>query len=219
MTKRKNFQYGIPGGRAYYRGEDAYAAQSYENEARVKAADTTETLAAVSFSGIIAPFAGTTVPTGWLQCDGSLISRSTYRNLFDNIGTTWGTGDGSTTFQLPDFQGRALIGAGTGSGLSARTVGTSVGAETHTQTTPAHQHQTDMGWDSAGPAAYFRSDGSGNPLSGSIVESSVNGAIVTIGAPGSRNVRLALTRTDGGSTTGAGDSMQPSAVIMWIIKT
>ena len=60
------------------------------------------------------PYAGATVPTGWLECDGSAVSRSTYAALFTAIATTWGAGDGSTTFNLPDMRGRVSIGAGRG---------------------------------------------------------------------------------------------------------
>ena len=57
-------------------------------------------------AGFIAPFAGSTAPSGWLVCDGSAVSRSTYSDLFDAIGTTYGSGDGSTTFNLPDLSGK-----------------------------------------------------------------------------------------------------------------
>jgi microcystin-dependent protein len=53
--------------------------------------------------GMIIPFAGNVVPTGWLLCDGSAISRTTYANLFAIIGTTYGAGDGSTTFNIPNM--------------------------------------------------------------------------------------------------------------------
>jgi microcystin-dependent protein len=62
-------------------------------------------------AGTIAPFAGGTVPTGWLLCDGSTISRSTYSALFAAVGTAHGQGNGSTTFHLPDYRGRFLRGA------------------------------------------------------------------------------------------------------------
>ena len=63
--------------------------------------------------GMIKPFAGTTVPTGYLLCDGSAVSRTTYANLFAAIGTTYGTGDGSTTFNLPgSMYKRTLAGFG-----------------------------------------------------------------------------------------------------------
>ena len=62
--------------------------------------------------GSIKPFAGTTVPDGYLLCDGSAISRTTYAALFAVIGTTYGTGDGSTTFNLPKLNtGDPALGA------------------------------------------------------------------------------------------------------------
>lgn len=51
--------------------------------------------------GIIVEYDGSTVPAGWLDCDGSAVSRKTYAALFNEIGTTYGAGDGSTTFNLP----------------------------------------------------------------------------------------------------------------------
>lgn len=84
--------------------------------------------------GSVQMFAGTTVPSNWLLCDGSDISRTTYANLFSIIGTTYGAGDGATTFTLPDFQGRSPLGAGSGTGLTTRNEGDVGGAETHTLT-------------------------------------------------------------------------------------
>jgi len=68
-----------------------------------------------SFVGLILPFAYDTSgspPSGFLECDGSPVSRTTYSDLFSAIGTTWGAGDGSTTFNLPDLQGAFLRGTG-----------------------------------------------------------------------------------------------------------
>ena len=56
-------------------------------------------------SGAVAHFAMNTAPTGWLKANGALVSRTTYANLFAAIGTTFGAGDGSTTFALPDLRG------------------------------------------------------------------------------------------------------------------
>lgn len=69
-------------------------------------------------AGIIIPFAGPAenIPSGWLLCDGSAISRSEYANLYDAIGVCWGTGDGSTTFNLPDLRGMFLRGMSGNSG-------------------------------------------------------------------------------------------------------
>lgn len=104
-------------------------------------------------SGAILQFAGTSAPTNWLLCDGALISRTTYADLFSAIGTTYGAGDGSTTFKLPDLRGRVPVGAGQGSGLTNRTMAQSSGAETHTLSVseiPSHSH--DLPLQSTGPA-------------------------------------------------------------------
>ena len=62
--------------------------------------------------GAIIPYAGSTAPFGTLICNGAAISRSAYPELFEAIGTTWGAGDGSTTFNIPDLRGYFLRGAG-----------------------------------------------------------------------------------------------------------
>lgn len=61
-------------------------------------------------SGTVIAFAGATAPSGWLLCNGSAISRTTYSALFTAIGSAHGSGDGSTTFHLPDYRGRFLRG-------------------------------------------------------------------------------------------------------------
>ena len=61
-------------------------------------------------SGAIMQFAGASVPAGWLLCNGDPVNRTTYANLFTAIGTTYGTGDGTTTFNLPNFKGRVPVG-------------------------------------------------------------------------------------------------------------
>lgn len=72
------------------------------------------------FTGFVAPFAGSSAPDGWLECDGSAVSRTTYAPLYSKISTTWGAGDGTTTFNLPDLRETALVGIGTrGSGVTA----------------------------------------------------------------------------------------------------
>ena len=60
--------------------------------------------------GTIIAFGGSVTPTGWLVCDGSTVSRVTYANLFNSLVTSWGSGDGVTTFHLPDLRGRFLRG-------------------------------------------------------------------------------------------------------------
>lgn len=110
-------------------------------------------------------YAGSSAPNGYLLCDGTAISRTTYSALFAVIGTTYGAGNGSTTFNLPDMRGRVAISAGTGLGLNAsgtgaisgssqtaRTLGQWGGEETHLLTSsemPQHNHTGVTGYMSA----------------------------------------------------------------------
>lgn len=102
-------------------------------------------------TGGVVAFAGADAPEGWLLCNGAAVSREDYKNLFDVIGTTYGVGNGNTTFNLPDLRGRFPLGpdnmGGTGAdrvtAAEADTLGGSSGAETHTLTIaemPAHKH-------------------------------------------------------------------------------
>jgi len=66
-------------------------------------------------AGTILPFGGATAPSGWLLCEGTAISRNVYAALWSAIGTAWGYGDNSTTFNLPDLRGRFIRGRANGS--------------------------------------------------------------------------------------------------------
>lgn len=87
-------------------------------------------------AGVTLPYGGTAAPPGYLLCDGSAVSRTTYFILFAVLSTTYGTGDGSTTFNLPDLRQRFPLGkAASGTGA---TLGATGGAIDHTHTvTPA----------------------------------------------------------------------------------
>lgn len=71
--------------------------------------------------GCIVPFTSDVVPENWLLCNGQAVSRTDYALLFSIIGTTYGVGDGSTTFNLPDLRGRVPLGKGTGTGAGGET--------------------------------------------------------------------------------------------------
>jgi microcystin-dependent protein len=89
-------------------------------------------------SGVVFPYAGPSAPSGYLFCDGAEYSRTTYAKLYSIIGDTFGAGNGSTTFNVPDARQRFIIGkadAGTASVL-----GSSGGSIDHTHTTTAHIH-------------------------------------------------------------------------------
>ena len=93
---------------------------------------------ALTPTGTVLPFAGQTIPNGFLLCDGRAVSRTTYAGLFAVIGTIYGSGDGSTTFNLPDMRGRVAVGLDSDSNLG-KTVGEKVVALLASQNGP-HGH-------------------------------------------------------------------------------
>jgi microcystin-dependent protein len=95
-------------------------------------------------SGVVAPFAGSSAPAGWLLCDGSAVSRTIYAALFAAIGTTWGAGDGSTTFNVPNMLGRVPVGAGL-AGSYAQTVGSAAITTASSQITIAANDEIKTG--------------------------------------------------------------------------
>lgn len=89
--------------------------------------------------GSVLVYAGSVAPSGWLLCDGSAVSRIDYSTLFNVIGTTYGTGNGSTTFNLPNLQDRIPVGKGT----TNMNLGITGGQDSVTLTTselPEHSH-------------------------------------------------------------------------------
>jgi microcystin-dependent protein len=90
------------------------------------------------FIGNIIAFSGNTIPEGYLECDGSAVSRDEYPDLFSVIGTSYGAGDGSTTFNLPNLSGRVALGAS-----QSYSVGANGGEEAHSLAAlelPSHIH-------------------------------------------------------------------------------
>jgi microcystin-dependent protein len=177
-------------------------------------------------SGSVSAYAGSAAPTGWLLCSGAAVSRATYAALFAIVGTTYGIGDGSTTFNLPDLRGRAVAGVdnmgGTaanritsgGSGIVGTTLGASGGLQTHTlltAETPAHSHFI------ASP---------GGVGSGALSNSNYVDYSMTSYATGNNNYVLygtsaasdrGLTSSTGGG--GAHNNTQPTMMLNYIIKT
>ena len=94
-------------------------------------------------AGTVIQSAAINVPGGWLDCNGQLLNKVAYADLFAAIGNTYGGLSTDLSFNVPDARGRTAIGVGTGAGLSARALGAKAGAETHTLTAgelPAHSH-------------------------------------------------------------------------------
>ena len=167
-------------------------------------------------AGVIQMYAGTTAPTGWLICNGAAVSREIYATLFAVIGTTYGAGDGSTTFNLPDLRGRAPIGAGQGTGLTDRALGTQdIGSETHTLTEAQLPKITGSfilrHWASSTSNVIFSTSGKFTTTN---VGSDANNV-----ANNSSNPKNAQQVTYAFGGNGAHPNMQPSAVVNFIICT
>lgn len=153
-------------------------------------------------TGSISMFPVATPPTGYLLCDGSAVSRSTYSALFALIGTTFGAGNGSSTFNLPDYRDRMPIGAGTtyvntSTGGSANAI---VVSHTHTITDPGHSH-----------AVTFVSQ-----LGGGGGGADVNGSVS--GAKGTTTATTGITLASTGSS-GTNANLPPYFGIYFMIKT
>lgn len=156
-------------------------------------------------------------PEGWAKCNGQLLDPANYPELFALIGTTFG-GDGTTSFALPDLQGRIPLGYGSGSGLSSYTIAQSGGDETHTLTPsemPAHSHNSTL---------KMSTDAATNetPLSGDTVAASNFGS--GISAQNVKSFGSATNLVDGHqsetSCTGAGQPhtiVQPYLAVNYII--
>lgn len=170
-------------------------------------------------SGTVLPYAGSAAPAGFLLCNGQAVSRTTYSGLFSVIGTTYGAGDGSTTFNLPDARGRTAIGAGAGSGLTNRVLAATGGAETHTLTqaeTPLKSHGhgvTDPGHSHSG-ANYSLASGGSSQFIGYIA-----GDQPSSGAANTTNNTTGITIANASDATAAAHNiMQPWLALNYVIK-
>ena len=140
-------------------------------------------------TGAIIVWTTTSAPTGFLLCDGSAVNRTTYADLFAVVGTTYGVGNGTTTFNVPDLLGRVVImvdgsanriTASSTNGGNADTLGGVGGAETHTLAsaesgTVAHTHTVDVG-NSGGAGATTRAQGTAEASLGSLNTGSTGGS-------------------------------------------
>jgi microcystin-dependent protein len=96
-----------------------------------------DNLLTVTPAGAITGYGALTAPSGWLLCDGTAVSRTTYAALFAAIAAGYGAGDGSTTFNLPDLRGRTAVGLGTHADVSALANGDGLAVGSRR---PKHKH-------------------------------------------------------------------------------
>jgi len=164
-------------------------------------------------TGTVSAFAGSTAPTGYALCDGSAVNRTSQAALFGVIGTTYGAGDGSTTFNLPDLKGRVVAGMGESLlGATPDTLGEDNGlianTKTHTLTEaemPSHQHKTD-GTDSGDNHAVRRG-----------ADAIIDGTSQSVSADDAYYKSGSLTGTAGSGQ--AHNNVQPTIILNYIIKT
>lgn len=164
--------------------------------------------------GMIAGWPTSSVPTGWLECNGAAVSRTTYADLFGKIGATYGAGDGSTTFNLPDYRGRFLRGHDAGAGIDPDaasrtdrgdgTTGDSVGtkqgdavdAHTHTASSASDGAHTHTGGSyqnrSVGSSGFSVTEAIGNP--------GTYGSSWTTSSDGSHTHNITVDSTGGNET-------------------
>ena len=157
------------------------------------------------------PYAGSAAPTGYLLCDGAAISRTTYSDLFGIVGTTYGVGDGSTTFNIPDLRGRVIAGqddmGGTSAnrltsqpgGLNGDTLGATGGSETHLLTAaesglPSHNHTIP-------------------------IQNFAGGNTPRDGGTGASTQTKTTGNAGGDDASSAHNNVQPTIILNYIIKT
>lgn len=179
-------------------------------------------------SGMPLPWLTDTAPTGYLFLNGQAISRTTFAGLFSIFSTGFGAGDGTTTFNLPDFRDVTLVGKTTMGGTTARglishltitALGAVVGEEQHTLTlneTATHSHTatvTDTGHTHAiigvgGAVANGNQGGGGGNIAGAVINPVTTSSLTGISVTNSNQ---------GGGL--AHNNVQPSIVVNWIVKT
>jgi microcystin-dependent protein len=185
--------------------------------------------------GSIVPYGGSeaSTPAGWLFCGGQAVSRSTYADLFAVVSTTYGAGDGSTTFNVPDLRGRVLAGKDNMGGTAANRLtsgvsgvtGTTLGAaggdqriQDHTHTfsgttgndSPDHSHSIGKAFDASAYGWSIFGGGAGWTL---------NGSTNTSGASTRHTHTFSGTTANHNQTSGgASQNVQPTIVTNYIIK-
>lgn len=177
-------------------------------------------------AGVINIFSTNSAPTGWLICDGSAVSRATYDDLFAVISTTYGSGDGSTTFNLPNLKGKVPVGRdATQTEFDA--LAETGGAKTHTLSSsemPAHTHTFSDTTSSGGshshtiPDNVFKSNGSTNHTSSESAYQGISWGTDTTSTASAHTHTVSGTTSSTGST-GAHNNLQPYIVLNYIIKT
>lgn len=182
--------------------------------------------------GSVSAYAGATAPSGWLLCDGAAVSRATFAALFGVVGTNYGAGDGSTTFNVPNLKGRVPVGLDAGQ-TEFDTLAESGGEKAHTLTAaempvhshgvsdPTHNHShSDPGHSHSIPVY---SGGGGGPA-GFVAASDGGGTALTASSSGAGTGMSNVAAGTGISIQNAGSgaahtNLQPYLTLNYIIRT
>lgn len=175
----------------------------------------------VVLPGFIMPFGGTSTPLGYMACDGAAVSRTTYAALFAAIGTAWGAGNGTTTFNIPDLRDDFIRGAS-----GTRTVGTK-----ETDTLKSHTHTGITASDGVHTHSVYGGTGENSDVRG-IDNPSTNGVGGTLNAIGNQYHSVLggngaqIIDWGGGhmhafttDATGSTETRPRNGVVLWVIKT
>lgn len=166
----------------------------------------------IAAPGVVVMYAGTTAPSGALMCNGAAVSRTAYARLFAAIGTAYGAGDGSTTFNVPNLNGRVVVGVGSAGGLGA-TGGAAEVTLTEAQI-PSHAHTGRT--DDAGAHSHSTFKRTEGVNTGTWWEAEVVAGENRTSTDGNHSHSFATNLTGGGQ---AHNNMQPYVVMNYIIKT
>jgi microcystin-dependent protein len=171
-------------------------------------------------TGSVMSYTGATAPNGWLLCDGLAVSRTTYDTLFAILGTTYGSGNGSTTFNLPNMKGRVIVGYNSAE-TEFNSLGNTGGAKTHTLTTsemPSHNHSiTDNGHTHTlnNASNVVRASGGGSDIDTGAAGGIDSGNSVDTISVISSSTGITINNTGGGQ---AHNILQPYITLNYIIK-
>jgi len=181
--------------------------------------------------GSVTAFAGATAPSGWLLCAGQTVSRTQYSGLFLTIGTTYGAGDGSTTFALPDLRGRVPAGKDdmngsaanrltiVGSGTAGNTLGSFSGDERtqqHTHVQNSHNHTQDAHSHMVNEVAHPWAAQTGSGFRLDVVTNTLNGGWTSMTS--AQPSISSSTATNQNYGAGASQNVQPTLILNYIIK-
>jgi microcystin-dependent protein len=188
--------------------------------------------------GMLVDYASASIPTGWLLCDGRAISRTVFVNLFAAIGTVFGIGDGSTTFNIPNFAGRHAVMTGgsipalggTGGAATINLTTAQLPSHTHTITDQQHSHATvahthsDNGHTHSyttpqGAVFGVQAGGSTTYLPGTSSSTGIGYASLTSAAPNTDARFTGITGTNAAGSGGAITILSPYVAVNKIIKT